>query len=50
MTGFLGELRQGQGPLERDMTHKTGFDITVSSEIMAARPSGSTGFLEIAKS
>lgn len=35
---FLRGVTTGQGPLERDMTHKTGFDITVSSEIMAVRP------------
>jgi methylenetetrahydrofolate dehydrogenase (NADP+)/methenyltetrahydrofolate cyclohydrolase/formyltetrahydrofolate synthetase len=32
---FLREITIGEGPEERGMTRKTGFDITVASEIMA---------------
>jgi formyltetrahydrofolate synthetase len=32
---FLREITIGQGPEEKGMTRKTGFDITVASEIMA---------------
>jgi len=32
---FLREITVGQGPEEKGMTRKTGFDITVASEIMA---------------
>jgi methylenetetrahydrofolate dehydrogenase (NADP+) / methenyltetrahydrofolate cyclohydrolase / formyltetrahydrofolate synthetase len=32
---FLREVTVGQGPDEKGMTRKTGFDITVASEIMA---------------
>ena len=32
---FLRGITVGQGPQERNMTRETGFNITVSSEIMA---------------
>jgi len=32
---FLREITIGQGPEEKGMTRKTGFDITVASEVMA---------------
>ena len=32
---FLRVITVGQGPNEKGMTRQTGFDITVSSEIMA---------------
>ena len=35
---FLRGITTGQGPAEKNMTRKTAFNITVSSEIMAVRP------------
>lgn len=35
---FLRGITTGQGPQEKGMTRSTGFNITVSSEVMAVRP------------
>ncbi len=35
---FLRAIETGKGPAEKGMTRDTGFNITVSSEIMAVSP------------
>ena len=38
---FLRAIETGKGPAEKGMTRETGFNITVSSEIMAVSPCAS---------